>query len=256
MKSRHREQHLLGRYGGEDLRESAEYLRTRPEVDPSRMISIGVSTGGLAMVGLAADPPPGLDAAISFAGGRGSKGPDNVCNADALVKAFGEFGKHSKVPMLWIYSTNDHFFGPQLAQRFYQAFTQNGGKAQFIAAPPYGEDGHSLFSLRGAPIWAPMVDDFLKSENLVLRDTLLPLPVPAAEPPAYLSSTGREQFNAYLLAAPHKAFAASPVKGYGWGVGVRTTDEAEKLALESCKKSAPQADACAIIMIDDQKAPN
>jgi dienelactone hydrolase len=99
-----------------DLREAAEYLRTRPEMDPSRMIAIGVSTGGLAMVGLSADPPPGLAAAISFAGGRGSNAPDHVCNSNVLVDAFAEFGKHSKVPMLWIYAQNDHFFSPQLAQ--------------------------------------------------------------------------------------------------------------------------------------------
>ena len=56
-----------------DLREAATYLATRPEVDGSRMIGIGLSTGGLAMLGLSADPPPGLKAAISFAGGRGSE---------------------------------------------------------------------------------------------------------------------------------------------------------------------------------------
>ena len=237
-----------------DLREAAAYLRTRPEVDPSRMIAVGVSTGGLAMVGLTADPPPGLVAAISFAGGRGSKSPDNVCNPEVLVEAFGEFGKRSKVPMLWIYATNDHFFGPQLAQSFYREFTQKGGRAQFIAAPPFGEDGHSLFSLRGIPVWAPLVDDFLKSQNLVLRDTLLQVPIPAAEPPASLSSEGRAQFQIYLLSAPHKAFAASPAKGFATSVGQRTQQEAEKLAIENCNKFAPKSDPCAIVMIDDENS--
>jgi dienelactone hydrolase len=236
-----------------DLRESAAYLRTRAEIDPSRMIAVGVSTGGLAMVGLSADPPPGLVAAISFAGGRGSKSPDNVCNADVLVDAFGEFGKRSKVPMLWIYSTNDHFFGPQLAQNFYREFTRAGGHAQFIAAPPFGEDGHALFSLRGIPIWAPMVDEFLKSQNLVLRQTLLPNPIPAVEPPAYLSADARAEFQTYLLSAPHKAFAASPVQGFGMGVGRRTHEEAEKAALDNCNKFAPKTNPCAIIMLDDAK---
>ena len=112
-----------------DLRESAAYLRTRPEVDPARMIAVGVSAGGLAMVGLSADPPEGLAAAISFAGGQGSKAPDVVCNPDALIGAFGDFGRLSKVPMLWIYAENDHFFGPPLAQKFYQEFTKKGGNA-------------------------------------------------------------------------------------------------------------------------------
>jgi dienelactone hydrolase len=236
-----------------DLRESAAYLRTRPEIDPARMIAIGVSTGGLAIVGLSADPPEGLAAAISFAGGRGSKEADQVCNPDALVKTFGDFGKHSKVPMLWIYSDNDHFFPPQIAHRFYDEFTKQGGSAQFIAAPPFGQDGHMLFSLRGVPIWTPMVDDFLKKENLVLRDTLLPLDVPQFDAPSYLSAKAREEFQTYLLSAPHKAFAASPTSGYGVAVGQRTADEAAQQALANCAKFAPKDSPCALIMRDDAK---
>ena len=236
-----------------DLRESAAYLRTRREIDPSRMIAIGVSTGGLAMVGLSADPPEGLAAAISFAGGRGSKEADTVCNPDSLVRTFGDFGKHSRVPMLWIYSDNDHFFPPAIARQFYEAFTRSGGNAQFIAAPPFGEDGHTLFSLRGIPIWTPMVDDFLKKENLVLRDTPLPLDIPQIEPPAYLSEKLRNDFHTYLLSAPHKAFAASPANHYGVSVGQRTTDEAAQQALANCAKFAPKESPCELIMRDDTK---
>lgn len=204
------------------------------------------------MVGLAADPPPGLIAAINFAGGRGSRAPDEVCHPDDLIRAFGFFGSHAKVPMLWIYSDNDHFFSPLLARRFYQAFTQAGGKAEFIAAQPFGEDGHHLYSLRGIPIWTPMVDEFLKRQNAVLRDTLLPLTVPAVDPPAYLSEHGRE-FQEYLLGAPHKAFAASPAGHFGTATGRRTTDEAEKLAMKECKKAAGKNASCVVIMQDDQK---
>jgi dienelactone hydrolase len=236
-----------------DLREAAAYLRTRPEVDPTRMIAIGVSTGGLAMVGLAADPPPGLMVAINFAGGRGSNAPDHVCNPGALVDAFAEFGKRSKVPMLWIYAANDHYFGPQLAQACYRAFVDKGGKAKFIAAGPFGDDGHKLFSLRGIPIWAPMVDDFLKRQDLVLRDTLLEVPVPAVEPPAYLDNNGRDEFQTYLLGAPHKAFAASSARAFGVSFGQRTAQLAEKEALKACSKIAARNDPCAVIMIDDEK---
>jgi dienelactone hydrolase len=239
-----------------DLRESAAYLANFPEVDASRMIGIGVSTGGLAMVGLAADPPAEMLATISFAGGRGSNAPDHVCNPDALVETFAEFGKRSKVPMLWIYAANDHYFGPQLAQSLYRAFTEGGGKATFIAAAPFGDDGHRLFSLRGIPIWTPMLDDFLKSQNLVLRDTLLQVPVLAVQPPASLSRRGRDEFPNYLLSAPHKALAASPGGHFADVSGRRTAKEAEKQALKNCKGFAPKNDPCAIVMIDDEKTQN
>lgn len=237
-----------------DLRESVAYLDTLPEIDPSRMIAIGVSTGGLAMVGLVADPPPNLIAAIDFAGGRGSRRPDFVCNSDDLVRAFGSFGSHAKVPMLWIYSENDHFFSPYLARSFHESFTRAGGKATLLMVPPFGDDGHHLFSERGIPIWTPLVDEFLKRQNAVLRDTLLQIPVPAVEPPSYLSAKAQEEFQQYVLSAPHKAFAASPVGGFGFSVGRRTADEAEKLALKECKNEAPKNARCAIIMSDETKS--
>jgi dienelactone hydrolase len=237
-----------------DLREAAAYLRDRPEVDPSRMISVGVSTGGLAMVGLAADPPPGLLAAISFAGGRGSQAPDHVCNPEALVDTFAEFGRHSKVPMLWIYSANDHFFGPTLAQAFYRAFAQSGGNAKFVVTGAFGEDGHQLFSLAGIPVWTPIVDDFLQSQNLVLRDTLLTLSVPNVDPPNYLSADCNLRFQRYLSSAPHKAFTASSTGHCGVSVGQRSSQEAEKDALANCRKFGK--DQCATVMLDDEKPSN
>src|SRR5208282_5121045 len=46
-----------------DLRAAITYLSTLPEVDASRIIGVGISTGGLAMVALTDNPPPGLVAA-------------------------------------------------------------------------------------------------------------------------------------------------------------------------------------------------
>jgi dienelactone hydrolase len=172
-----------------DLRAAADYLLTLPEVDPSRMISVGHSAGGFAVVGLAADPPTGLVAAISFAPGRGSQA-GQVCNPDLLLREFAQFGQHAKVPMLWIYAANDHVFAPQFAREFYRTYTEGGGKATFVITGPFGQEGHELFSLDGIPMWAPIVDAFLKSQNLVLRDTPLRVPLPALDPPANLSGGG------------------------------------------------------------------
>jgi dienelactone hydrolase len=162
-----------GKESAKDLRAAIAYISALPEVDPSRIISVGVSAGGYATVALTADPPPGLLAGISFAGGRGSRKPDEVCHPDELIRSFHDFGEKSRLPMLWVYSQNDHFFGPQIALNFYQAFTQAGGKASFIQAAPFRHDGHTLFSLGGIPIWTVMVDNFLKGQNLTLRSTLL-----------------------------------------------------------------------------------
>jgi dienelactone hydrolase len=78
--SSHPDYYDSGKESAKDLRAAIAYLSKLPEVDASRIISVGVSAGGFATVALTADPPPGLVAAISFAGGRGSRKPDEVCN--------------------------------------------------------------------------------------------------------------------------------------------------------------------------------
>jgi dienelactone hydrolase len=153
-----------------DLRATIAYLSKLAEVDATRIISVGVSAGGFATVALTANPPPGLVAGISFAGGRGSQASDNVCNPQVEINAFREFGESSRVPMLWVYAENDHFFSPQLAREFYRAFTEGGGRAQFVIAGPFGTEGHHLFSAEGIPIWTPIVDAFLRSQSLNLRE--------------------------------------------------------------------------------------
>jgi len=237
-----------------DLRASVAYLSTLPEIDASRMIAVGVSTGGLAVVALTADPPPGLVAAFSFAGGRGSHSPGQVCNPGALVNAFAYFGRRSRTPMLWVYSENDHFFSPQLAHRFYRAFTEAGGNAKFILARPFRRDGHGLFSFSGAPIWTPMVDSFLKDHGLVLRASLLPMPEPPpVDPPPGFPSGLLRDFRSYLILPPHKALAVSAHAHFGNAFGRRTEKEAGQKALETCKQNSPKNDRCKIVMLDNAR---
>ena len=211
------------------------------------MISIGVSAGGIATVALTANPPAGLVAAINFAGGRGSPKDDEVCGEDQLVAAFGVFGKRSRIPMLWIYAENDRYFGPALAERFHAAFLAGGGKAEFLRHPPFGEDGHFLFAA-GIPLWTRHVDGFLKGQNLVLRETLLPVPIAQITPPPQLSENGRKAFADFLLAAPHRAFAMSSKGAFSWRAGRRSIDVAKQEALERCQKHSSD---CRIYAVDD-----
>ncbi len=231
-----------------DLRASIRYLSTLPAVDGRRVLAVGVSAGGFATVALTANPPPGLAAGISFAGGRGSSSADRVCDQGALVDAFRGFGATAKTPMLWVYAENDRFFGPALAQNLLAAFRQGGAAVQFVQAAPFGEDGHALFSQKGAPIWTPIVDAFLQTQGLRLLDAPLPAPPsPALLAPAFLSAKGRADWAVYLSAPPHKAFAVSPRGRYGWRTGRADAEEAQADALRNCG-----AADCAFAAIDDE----
>jgi len=99
---------------------------------------------------------------VNFAGGRGFKLRRTAfCKEDNLIllaaaTLWWETARH--VPELWIYSRNDHFFGPSLARQMFDAFTTAGGKATFIAAPAYGDDGHKYFD--DVSTWKHGVDGF------------------------------------------------------------------------------------------------
>ncbi|QIO35844.1 alpha/beta hydrolase family protein [Bradyrhizobium sp. 1(2017)] len=233
-----------------DLRAAIDAMARRPDVTTTGMIAAGHSAGGLATVALAAQAPPGLVAAISFAGGRGSREDDDVCNPDGLVQAFATFGRTSRVPMLWVYASNDSYFDLALARRLHDGFRTNGGNATFIAAPPYGEDGHYLYSVAGRPQWTPYVDAFLRERGLVGRDILGPPdPLP---PPRQLNEAARAEFARYLASMlPHKAFAVSPNGGYGWRAGRATVDDAQRDSLGACMKWSP---TCTLYAVDDRLA--
>jgi dienelactone hydrolase len=235
-----------GRAAAADIAAVAKYMTAQPYVTKDKWISVGVSAGGFATLALTAAAPPGLAAGIVFAPGRGSRSPDQVCGETQLVAAFAEYGKTSRTPLLWVSSPNDHFFGPRLVGELRGAFAGAGGNVSFVAAPPFGDDGHQLFNqASGIPVWSPIVDRFLGSSHLAPRDRLIDVPVVNVVPPASLGASGREAFRSYLDSGPNKAFVADGLH-YGWVSGRRSADEAIKDALGKCSGT------CAVVNVNDK----
>lgn len=246
-----------GVYAAQDLVAAIDYARTLPQVDDQHILAAGISTGGFTTVALTANAPRGLVAAINFAGGRGSQADHDVCDPGNLISAYRDFGKHSRVPMLWIYSENDKFFWPELAKKFDAAFRAGGGRDEFVLAPPDGEDGHHLFGHVEA--WSDTVDAFLKEQNLAPQNGLLPeVQAPNIPPPAGLSAEGLHAFHTYLIMGPHKAFAMSDGP-YGFSTGRMTAAEAREKAVDNCKRSAKEhgekeKGPCRVVFVDDAAA--
>jgi hypothetical protein len=115
---------------------------------------------------LSSQNPANIRAIIVFAAGRGGHvggKPNNNCAPDKLVEATGEFGKTSRIPMLWLYSENDTYFGPPLPKLMHDAFTAAGGDAEFHMLPPVGDEGHFLIrDIDLKPPWTLLVTDFLQ----------------------------------------------------------------------------------------------
>src|SRR3978361_2171080 len=133
-----------------------DYMTAEKRIVPKDVIVLGQSAGGWASIALSSLNPPQVKAIITFAAGRGGRvdgKPNNNCAPDRLVAATADFGRTSRVRMLWIYIENDTFFGPALSKRMHEAFTAAGGSAEYHLVPPFGSDGHFLI---GSPHSLPI----------------------------------------------------------------------------------------------------
>jgi len=164
-----REPHYFdsGLESARDVRAAIAELKRDPDVDPGRVLLVGQSAGGWAVLATASQPLEGLVGVINFAGGRGSTRPGEVCNDARLVEDAGRYGRTSRVPQLWLYAANDQYFSPDVARRMFESFTRAGGKATLRQLPPFGKDGHALFS-RGTSAWLPEVEPFLAELGFAL----------------------------------------------------------------------------------------
>jgi dienelactone hydrolase len=146
-----------------------DYLIAENRIVPNDVIVVGQSAGGWASIALSSVNPPQVKAIITFAAGRGGRvdgKQNNNCAPDRLIEATADFGRTSRMPMLWIYIENDTFFGPALSKRMHEAFTAAGGKAEYRLIPPFGDEGHFLIgSPEAIPIWSPIVAKFLDDQK-------------------------------------------------------------------------------------------
>jgi dienelactone hydrolase len=143
-----------------------DYMVAQRVAEPGKVIVVGQSAGGWGAIALSSQNPSSVRAIITFAAGRGGHvggKPNNNCAPDKLVEATAAFGKTSRIPMLWLYSENDTYFGPPLARRMHDAFTAAGGDAEFHMLPAVGDEGHFLIhNIDSKPPWTLLISDFLR----------------------------------------------------------------------------------------------
>jgi dienelactone hydrolase len=225
----------------DDMQATLATVAQRPDADATRVIAIGVSAGGAAVMSLSARNPPGLRAAINVSGGLRF----NSCpKEDLLVAAFGDYGARSRVPSLWIYAENDSYFGPDLVHRMRAAFREAGGDSKLVMFEAESYDGHQLFGNgRGRMKWLPELDGFLRYLKL---PTWTQQDVTALMQKAGAKETSRGTVERYLAAPSEKALTrvrggGSLAHAYGW----RSMEDARRQALEYCKRAKA---ACEVIM--------
>jgi dienelactone hydrolase len=154
------------RIAGAAIRADLDWLRSQPWVRNDKILLVGQSVGGLATVGVGAENPSGVVGYINFSGGAGGSpdaSPSRSCMPERLTTLYGEFGKTTKIPSLWLYAENDLYWGAYAPEEWHKAFSAGGSKTRFVMTPPVPgvADGHRLLAA-GGRLWSPHVNRFVK----------------------------------------------------------------------------------------------
>lgn len=238
-----------GLAGAEDYGAVLRLAAADPRVDPGLLVTLGISGGGFASLALASEAPEGLRGVINFSGGRGSSDDFENCNAAALAEAFARFGTAEAVPSLWLYSSADRFFWPEMVNAHFDAF---GGPARLVmfGPVPHAEDGHRLYQRAGTHMWRPEIDRFLHEIGMPTWDGPPgdPLDLDIAAP-AGTGAKGAAQWTEFLGSEFHRAFAVGADGAFGWASGYPSPEAAAAKALEVCQKG--EGAACRLHMLNE-----
>jgi len=239
----------------DDVMAAYAFARGLPYVDPSRMILAGQSAGGMVSLFTAGTrAPQGLVAVLSFAGGRGGdpeSSPGVPCAVEPIARVLDSLGKQTRVPVLFNYAENDLFFSPRITRLWFDRFTAGGADAEYILQPPFGKDGHYLFSdAVGVRYWLPTVERFFARHNLPFER--LDATDPAHQPllaldrlPNVKSEGCKGLYRAFLESPGPRAYAVSEDGRCGFAGGLAGARES---AMKQCSTVAKGA--CALYAVD------
>lgn len=245
---------LAGEKDARDMLAALEAIRRQPWASQDKAVLAGMSAGGFAVLATSAANPPGVQAIINFDGGRGSIDGKSLCDRSGLIKAFTTYGLTARIPSLWLYSSNDQSFTPEMGRAFYDAYRSGGGKAEFIEMSAFEKNGHVFMDTAPEDFWWKTVAGFLAQQHLPVEEVVT-LPVTHLTPPADLNNlAGKKAFKKYEAARLYeKAFATNKNGAWGTAYWARTGHEAADIAVKNCEKfQHKKAVSCTVYAINDE----
>jgi dienelactone hydrolase len=140
-----------------DLNVITDWIRSRADVDTTRMLIGGTSRGGILSIAHAAQRPDVYVAAINFVGGWIGEGCGDY---RAINRSLFVDGAAFPGPSLWLYGPNDSFYSIAYSRTNFDAFSMAGGLGTMIELTRSpGLNGH--FVINDMNLWGPAVDTFL-----------------------------------------------------------------------------------------------
>ena len=240
----------------DDVMAAYDYARSLPYVDGNRMILAGQSAGGMvALYTAGTRQPPGLQAVLAFAAGRGGDpdiNPGIPCAIEPVARIFDMIGKSIRVPVLMNYAENDLFFSPKVSRQWYERLNASWTDAEYALQPAFGKDGHYLFGdTLGVRYWLPTVETFLARHNVLFArlDATDPDRAPLLaldRVPNIKSDACKSLYRAFLESPGPRAYAVSGDGRCGFAGGLQ---DARDVAMKQCGNVARSN--CMLYAVDD-----
>lgn len=235
----------------DDVMAAYEYARALPYVDSNRMILAGQSAGGIvSMYTAGTRNPQGLLAVLGFAAGRGGNPdfrPGVPCAIEPVARLLESAGRNVKAPVLFHYAENDLYFNAQTSRLWYERFAASGARAEYVLQPPFGRDGHYIFSeVLGVRYWLPAVEQFLARHGIPFERLDAAQPIVAVERVPHLRTDAcRGLYRAFLEAPTPRAYAVSADGRCGFAGGL---PDAAAVAVRECLTKATEP--CSLYAVD------
>jgi len=141
----------------EDLDAITDWIRSRADVDTTRLLIGGSSRGGILAVTHTAERPDAYLGALNFVGGWIEEGCGDY---RAINRRLFVEGAAFPGTSLWIYGENDSFYTLAYSRTNFDAYQMAGGLATMheLARAP-GLNGH--FVVNDPDLWTELVDGYL-----------------------------------------------------------------------------------------------
>ncbi|SDG62326.1 dienelactone hydrolase family protein [Propionivibrio dicarboxylicus] len=234
-----------------DVRAALDYATQLPYVDPTRIVVMGQSHGGLTTLALGTKPYAGVRGLVNFAGGL--RKTECLGWERLLVDAFRSYGETNRLPSLWFYGDNDSYWSPETRNAMLNAYVGAGGNVRMVAFGKFGTDAHGLFGHRdGWSIWWPEVEKFLA--ELGLPTQVLPRTASADPARIHLEAVAASmRWGARCQNAFNDFVDADYPRAFAWSASVCSVavggENPGKRALDLCRSRVPTG--CQLFAVDD-----
>ncbi|WP_298822395.1 alpha/beta fold hydrolase [uncultured Roseibium sp.] len=233
----------------DDIAAALDAIGRRGDADSDKVLLVGHSAGGAAMLALAAREDVPVSAVLNISGGTFRYRPGEPLLPDvfegcelysqAMDTTFVRLAQTNHVPTLWLYAVNDPYFPPRLARRWMNLWLKSGGQGQLQILDAYQSNGHRMFIHReGQEVLWPKIDRFLKTQKFPTWND-----AKFDELRRALGPRQRQKLNKFLASGTAMKAFAVPIDGKTksyWFTDAFSLQGARAEAYEFCRQDSGQ----------------